>query len=82
MIRKNRGTSCFVSAKFGPLMIFPERWIAYNKTKQKDIYECQDALCEKAIKHYEKFLHLWKNVDLSFLEIEDAKKKLAGLKNQ
>jgi len=36
---------CFVSAKFGPLMIFLKRWFAYNKITQGDIHEYQ----EKAI---------------------------------
>ena len=27
---------CFVSAKFGPLMIFLKRWFAYNKIVQGD----------------------------------------------
>ena len=36
----------------------------------------------KAIEHYEKFLHLWKDADLGIPEVEDAKKRLAGLKSQ
>jgi tetratricopeptide (TPR) repeat protein len=35
---------------------------------------------EKAIEHYEKFLDLWKDADPGFVEVVDAKKKLAGLK--
>ena len=38
-------TDCFVSAKFGPLMIFLKRWFAYNKITQGDMHEYQ----EKAI---------------------------------
>ncbi len=30
------------SARFGHRMIFSKLWFTYNKTKQGDIYECQD----------------------------------------
>ena len=33
---------CFVSAKFGPLMIFSKRWFAYNKITQGDMHEYQE----------------------------------------
>ena len=34
-----------------------------------------------AIEHYDRFLPLWKDADPGILEVEDVKKRLAGLKN-
>ena len=45
------------------------------------IYEDQGNK-SKAIEHYEKFLDLWKDADPGIAEVEDAKKRLAGLKGQ
>jgi serine/threonine protein kinase/Tfp pilus assembly protein PilF len=45
------------------------------------IYEKQGKK-EKAIEHYEKFLSFWKDADPGIAEIEDAKKRLTGLKRQ
>jgi tetratricopeptide (TPR) repeat protein len=40
------------------------------------------GLKAKAIKSYEKFLELWKDVDPGLLEVEDTKKMMAGLKSR
>jgi len=45
------------------------------------IYE-EQVDTAKAIDNYEKFLDLWKDADLGIAEVEDAKKRLAGLKAQ
>ncbi len=42
------------------------------------VYEEQgDAT--KATEHYEKFLALWKDADPGIAEVDDARKRLAGL---
>ena len=43
------------------------------------LYE-KKGLKEKARENYEKFLELWKDADPGITEVEDARKKLAGLK--
>jgi tetratricopeptide (TPR) repeat protein len=45
------------------------------------IYE-QQGNKAKAIEHSEKFLNLWKDADPGIAEVEDAKKRLAGLESQ
>ncbi len=45
------------------------------------VYE-QQGNKAKAIEHYKKFLNLWKDADPGIAEVEDAKKRLAGLKSQ
>jgi tetratricopeptide (TPR) repeat protein len=43
------------------------------------IYE-QKSRKAKAAEHYEKFLDLWKDADPGIAEVEDARKRVAGLK--
>jgi len=43
------------------------------------IYE-QKGWKGKALEHYQKFLGLWKDADPGIGEVEDAKKRLAGLR--
>jgi hypothetical protein len=45
------------------------------------IYELKGDAA-KAIEHYEKFLNLWKDADAGIAEVDDARKRLAGLKSQ
>jgi len=45
-----------------------------------ELYE-EKGNAVKATAHYEKFLELWKNADPGLTEVEDAKAKLASLKN-
>jgi serine/threonine protein kinase/Tfp pilus assembly protein PilF len=47
--------------------------------KLAKLYEEQENKA-KALEHYEKFLSLWKNADPGIAEVEDAKKRLVGLK--
>jgi hypothetical protein len=44
--------------------------------------EMQKGRNAKDVEHYERFLQLWKDADPGIAEVEDAKKRLAGLKNQ
>ena len=45
------------------------------------VYE-QQSNNAKAIEHYQKFLNVWKDADPGIAEVEDAKKRLAGVKSK
>ena len=48
--------------------MFTKLWFLYDKAK--------------AIEYYEKFLDLWKNAYPGIPEVEEVKKRAAGLKNE
>ena len=60
-----------------------ERLLIYPKYHYRlaKLYE-EKGWVGKAIDQYEKFLEIWKNADPGFEEVEDARKRLAGLINQ
>jgi len=63
------------TGRFGYAEIYAKSFYMLGK-----IYEQQDNRA-KAIENYEKFLDLWKNADPGIVEVEDARKRLTGLKS-
>ncbi len=60
-----------------PLLEDLYAWMLYILGK---IYEQQGNKAQ-AIEHYTNFLSLWKDADPGLPEVEDAEKRLAGLKS-
>jgi len=85
------GKACYESGDFEKALELYEKMIALTSGRYQwgDLYAKSfymlGKICEqqgnktKAIENYEKFLELWKDADLGIAEVDDAKKRLAGL---
>jgi tetratricopeptide (TPR) repeat protein len=74
-------------AEYERLITFDPNSKSKHLVNPRDYYKVAKLYEEKgqkakAIEHYEKFLSLWKDADPGIAEVEDAKKRLAGLKSQ
>jgi tetratricopeptide (TPR) repeat protein len=70
--------------EYEKIVTYPRGIIEYNYEFVKSFYMLgkiyeQQGNTAKATEHYEKFLSLWKDADPGIAEVEDAKKRLAGL---
>ena len=83
---KQKGEIDKAIAEYDRLITFDpsseERYLIHPKYYYRlaILYE-QQGDTAKAIEHYEKFLDLWKDADSGIAEVEDARERLAGLKD-
>ena len=73
-------------AEYEKLISCPRGMLRYGFEYVNSLYMLgkiheQKGDTDKAIENYEKFLDLWKDADPGIAEVEDARKRLAGLKN-
>jgi len=60
-----------------------ERYLMYPKDKYRlDLFYEQKGWAGKAIEHYQELLDLWKEADISLIEVESAKRRTAMIKRK